>query len=287
MTCPDFIIIGAMKCGTSTLAAQLGLQAGIFITTPKEPNFFSDDVVHAKGVAWYSNLFDAAAPGDLKGEASTHYTKLLTHPDAAARMAQTIKDPKLIYMIRDPIARLVSHYIHEWSMEEMKGSLVEALDRHPELVDYSLYGRQLTPYVAQYGQDRILVVRLEDMQVAPQQTLEHVCRFLGYDSRPLWQSEFARENVSAERIRRFPLHDLVFDNPLATTLRRALVPQALRDRIKQARQMRTRPKLPAESRRALEARFTADLETLLSLFPDRPDLAKSYPFADALASPAK
>ena len=46
---PDFILIGAMKCGTTTLAGQLAAQDGVFITTPKEPNFFSDDAVYARG----------------------------------------------------------------------------------------------------------------------------------------------------------------------------------------------------------------------------------------------
>ena len=61
MALPDFFIIGAMKCGTSTLQAQLARQDGVFMTTPKEPNFFSDDDIFAKGRAWYEGLF-ADAP---------------------------------------------------------------------------------------------------------------------------------------------------------------------------------------------------------------------------------
>ena len=213
MPLPDFIIIGAMKCGTSTLATQLGLQDGVFITTPKEPNFFSDDPVHARGLGWYSSLFDAAASGDLKGEASTHYTKLATHPDAAARMAAVLDNPKLVYLIRDPVARLVSHYMHEWSMGMIRGPLDAALDDHPELVDYSLYARQIGPYVTHFGAERIHVISLETMQAAPQKTLEDVCAHLGYDGRPVWQADHGRENASAERVRRFPFHGLVFDNP--------------------------------------------------------------------------
>ena len=280
MPLPDFIIIGAMKCGTSTLATQLGLQDGIFITTPKEPNFFSDDHVHARGPAWYSSLFDAAASGDLKGEASTHYTKLATHPDAAARMAAVLETPRLVYLIRDPVARLVSHYMHEWSMGMIRGPLDAALDHHPELVDYGLYARQLGPYVTHFGAERILVISLETMQAEPQKTLEDVCAHLGYDGRPVWQADHGRENASSERVRRFPFHGLIFDNSVATTLRRSLVPQAVRDRIKQARQMRTRPDLPVGRRHALEARFAKDFAQLRTIFPERPDLARSYPFVD-------
>lgn len=131
MTGPDFLIIGAMKCGTSTLQAQLARQPGVFMTTPKEPNFFSDDAIYAKGPDWYAGLFADAAPGDLTGEASTHYTKLPTHPEALPRLTAALDAPKLIYMIRDPVTRTVSHFIHEWSMGVMQGDMGAALDDIP------------------------------------------------------------------------------------------------------------------------------------------------------------
>ncbi|HTO70120.1 MAG TPA: sulfotransferase, partial [Myxococcota bacterium] len=80
MRLPDFAIIGAMKCGTSTLHEQLALRSGFFMSRPKEPNFFSDDDQYARGVGWYAGLFAGAAPGQLCGESSTHYTKLPTYP---------------------------------------------------------------------------------------------------------------------------------------------------------------------------------------------------------------
>ncbi len=134
MALPDFLIIGAMKCGTSTLAAQLAHQDGIFVTTPKEPNFFSDDAVHAKGLDWYRSLFGPAAPGDLLGEASTHYTKRPIHPDTLARLIPVLPAPRLVYMIRDPMDRIVSHYIHEWTMGAIGDTLEAALEAHPELI---------------------------------------------------------------------------------------------------------------------------------------------------------
>ncbi|NNF72213.1 MAG: sulfotransferase, partial [Rhodobacteraceae bacterium] len=95
---PDFILIGAMKCGTSTLASQLGAQPGLFMTTPKEPNYFSDDAIFARGPDWYGGLFDGAGPGDLRGEASTHYTKRPDYPDTIARMKAAVPAPRLVYM---------------------------------------------------------------------------------------------------------------------------------------------------------------------------------------------
>ena len=280
MALPDFVIIGAMKCGTTTLAAQLAAQPGVFITTPKEPNFFSDDAVFARGLPWYENLFDAARPGDLRGEASTHYTKLPSHPHTLDRLLPVLPGAKLICMIRNPLDRAVSHYIHEWSMGKMSGDIEAAFDQHPELIDYGRYGHQLAPWVESFGRTALFVSSLEVMTAAPQALLDRLSAFLG---RPglVWQAEKARENVSAERVRRMPLQGLLIDNPVATVLRRTLVPKALRDRIRKGRQMQDRPRLTPALRARLEAIFAEDHARLVALLPDCTDIAPSYPFLRA------
>ena len=93
---PDFIVIGAMKCATSTLHYQLAAQLGIFMSTPKEPNFFSDDKAFAGGIDKYAALFRAATPRDLCGESSTHYTKLPTYPRTVERMRRHLSNVRLI-----------------------------------------------------------------------------------------------------------------------------------------------------------------------------------------------
>jgi hypothetical protein len=276
MTHPDFIIIGAMKCGTSTLAAQLGAQEGVFMTSPKEPNFFSDDDVFAQGQGWYDALFEPAVAGDLKGEASTHYTKLPTYPETLARLQATGATPKLIYMLREPIDRLVSHYIHEWTQGIMSDSLEESIKAHPELRSYSRYGEQLVPWVEAFGAENILVLSMQDLKQNPQELLCTAGAFLGKPD-VAWTDDLGQMNVSAERIRKLPLHGLIFDNPVAEWLRRTLVPQALRDFIKSKRQMQTRPELSDATRAALVTEFNADRARLLKLFPDRPELESLYP----------
>ncbi len=278
MALPDFIIVGAMKCGTSTLAAQLDAQPGIFMTTPKEPNFFSDDDVFTKGASWYEDLFVDAAEGDIKGEASTHYTKQPLLPDALPRMRQMLDNPKIIYLIRDPVARAISHYIHEWTMGVMSADVEEAFAAHPELVSYGRYAEQISPYVDAFGAENVLILNLETMKADPQKTLTRVCDFLGYAQRPVWSEERAQMNVSAERIRKFPLHWLVFGNPVAAALRRALVPQSIRDRLKKKRQMQKRPELSDALKAELEQSFARDFDHLMTLFPGRDDLRASYPF---------
>ncbi|WP_282063786.1 sulfotransferase domain-containing protein [Roseobacter litoralis] len=274
---PDYIIVGAMKCGTSTLAAQLGAQDGIFMTTPKEPNFFSNDDIYAQGLEWYSDLFAPAHPDDLCGEASTHYTKHPDYPDVIPRLQATGARPKLIYMIRNPFSRVVSHYIHEWTEGVINTDLPEALHSHSALISYSCYASQIAPWVATFGAENILILSLEDMQANPQDVLNRTGAFLGKTDL-VWQEKLSRVNVSAERIRKFPLQETLISNPLATRLRRALIPQKLRDMIRRRRQMRERPTLSATDKHWLEPQFAADYAKLKALFPDRPDLDMSYPF---------
>ncbi|WP_254054571.1 sulfotransferase [Roseovarius sp. EL26] len=277
---PDFVIIGAMKCGTSTLATQLGQQDGIFMTDPKEPNFFSDNDQYARGREYYQELFTPALPNDIKGEASTHYTKLPTYPETVSRMIAALDQPKLIYMVRNPIARAVSHYIHEWSTGVIQSDIETALENDAELVDYGCYGRQIMPFVTAFGAENIYLTSLEEVQADPQTALAGVCRFLGHESAVKWHEEQAQMNRSAERIRKFPMHGLLFDNPVARAARRALVPQRLRDKIKQSRQMSDRPEMSEQSKVRLQGIFAKDREILAGIFPTHSALQLCYPFVD-------
>lgn len=285
MSAPDFIVIGAMKCGTTTLAAQLGAQDGFFMTDPKEPNYFSDDKVFVKGPDWYAALFAEAGPGDIKGEASTHYTKRPDFPRTLERMQAAAPKVKLVYMIRNPLDRLVSHYIHAWS-EGLFDSALNAthLDRHPALIDYGRYGWQVAPYIEAYGRDTVLLTSLERLKRDETAELQRIAAHLGHDGPVTWHPELEHENVSSERVRRLPLHAFLIDHPLAARLRRTFVPKSFRQKVREARTMKDRPCLPRDLQAALEARFLADRQVLAGFFPDDPSLDLAYPFARRLAA---
>jgi hypothetical protein len=265
---PDFLIIGAMKCGTSTLHEQLAAQDGVFMSDPKEPNFFSDDPVFAQGLAWYESLFADAPQGALKGEASTHYTKLPTYPRCADRIASALPHVRLVYVVRNRYQRLVSQYIHAWSVGELSCSLDEAVATREEFAAYSRYAMQISPYVERFGRDRILLTSQEALKADPQGELARIGVFLGARAPFRWRSDLDSSNVSSERIRPFPLYRLVVRNPVARALRRALVPKSVRETVKGRLRMRERPALSPESRALLSPVFEADRIALGDLFPD-------------------
>ena len=258
---PDFIIIGAMKCATTTLHDQLAAQPGVFMSTPKEPNFFSDEAEWKRGLDWYWGLFAGAEQGDLCGESSTHYTKLPTHPRAIDRIAEHVPDAKFIYVMRHPVDRLVSHYVHEWTQRVIDGPIGSAVDAHPELVQYGQYAMQLQPWLERFGRERVLPVFFDRLRAHPQDELARVCRFVGYTREPKWH-DLPPGNVSAERMRKSKWRDLLVEAPVLSTIRRRLVPQSVRDRIKKLWMMKDRPELAERERRRLVELFDPDLAQL-------------------------
>lgn len=259
---PDFVIIGAMKCATSTLYEQLVAQPGIHMCSPKEPNFFSDDETFHRGEAWYRGLFRGARPGDIAGEASTHYTKLPTYPHCVRRMRRTFSEVRLIYVMRHPVERLKSHYLHEVSMGVVQGSIENAVIKHPELVDYGLYAMQLEPFLEAFGPPSILPIFFDRLTREPQTQLERLCAFIGYQGKPQWDPDLRPSNVSRDRIRRLPFEDLLIRSSLATAVRRTLVPRAWREQLKRRLRIREETTLPEALQRALEERFDNDLRIL-------------------------
>lgn len=265
MPLPDFVIIGAMKSGTTTLHEQLALQPQFFMSEPKEPYYFSDDPVFARGQEWYETLFNNAPDGAIKGESSTHYTKLPTHPATIERLAPILPNAKFIYVMRHPIDRLVSHYIHAWSERETDAPIDTAISDLPQLIDYSRYGYQLTPWVETFGAEKIHLIFFEQMTANPQAVLTRAAQFLGADGPVTWRDAKDAANVSAKRMRQHPALKAIVDNPALAAVRRAFVPQSWRDKIKAQLVMKERPTLSDDSKEMLRKIFDQDLATLTPL----------------------
>ncbi|ETN93148.1 Sulfotransferase domain protein [Gammaproteobacteria bacterium MOLA455] len=265
---PDFIIIGSMKSATSTLHNQLSVQPGIFMSSPKEPNFFSDEPIYRKGLDWYRGLFSAARDNDICGESSTHYTKLPDYPRTVQRLKDAINNPKLIYVMRHPVDRLVSHYIHQWSEGVINCDINKAIDRHPELISYSCYGEQMAPFVEAFGEEALLPVFFNDLKSAPQVSLETIGRFIGVpDPESLyWNEQSGRDNVSKNRIRRFYGSEFIINSMFMTWLRQTFIPQPLRDRIKGRLTMGLRPQLSESQLAKVTEIFDQDLKLLFDWF---------------------
>lgn len=177
---PNFIVIGAMKSGTTSLAAYLDQHPDVAVTKPKEPNFFSDPGNWDRGLSWYTSLFSSGV--SFAGEASTHYTKSPSHTGAPARIHRTIPSVRLIYLIRDPIDRMRSMYVHRADKhQEPERSLERAIARDQSYVDISRYGRQLEPYLELFDENQILVVTTDELRSNPQALMSRAFLHIGAD----------------------------------------------------------------------------------------------------------
>ena len=261
---PSFFIIGAMKSATSTLHSQLAVQLGIFMSTPKEPNFFSDDAIYKRGLGWYRGLFNEAADNAICGESSTHYAKLPDYPHTIQRLKEAIPNPKLIYVMRHPVDRLISHYIHQWSEGVISCDINQAIDHYPELTNYSCYGKQLTPYIEMFGNEALMPVFFHELKLSPQGSLEAIGEFIGVpDPASLrWRWEIGQDNVSKNRIRQFRGYELVVNSRLMEWIRRTFVPQVIRDGIKGYLTMGQRPQLSDSQLAKVTDIFDRDLRLL-------------------------
>lgn len=218
-------MIGAMKSATTTLHEQLARQPGVTMSRIKEPNFFSDDDMYARGWGWYSSLFRAAEKSHLRGESSTHYTKLPDYPRTVERMIRDVPHVKLIYLMRHPIDRLVSQYVHELTVGRINVDVSEAVERHPELVEYSRYAMQLQPFIDAYGPDRVLPVFFPRLVSHPQPELERIGRFVAHAGPLVWDASLEPQNMGRDRLRASSIRQALIQAPVLSSLRQRIVPR--------------------------------------------------------------
>ena len=197
---PNLIVVGAMKCGTTSLHHYLSLHPDISMSGRKELNFFERN--WDRGLAWYEDQFPE--PTKIRGECSPNYTKYpRLGAEAPERMFSVVPEARLIYLVRDPIDRLVSHYIDAYSFGRVSRPLAEELDgpAGTHFVDTSRYFMQLSRYLGFFDSSQILVVTSEDLKARTREALREVFGFLAVDD-SFWSHEYeCALNTAAEKRR--------------------------------------------------------------------------------------
>lgn len=195
---PNTLIIGAMKAGTTALHRILGQHPEVYLSQPKELFFFDygDCREHPKmldknycldedwnspaNMDWYLNKFADRGKQKIVGEATPTY---LSSKKAPARIASTLKNPKLIVMLRDPVERTYSHYLHMVRFGEAVFSFQDMLKFSPrELLFRSFYKESLERYLKYFDRNQIHLIIFERFIEKPEETLHSLCRFLGIDA---------------------------------------------------------------------------------------------------------
>lgn len=199
---PNFLLIGAGKSATTSIAAQIAQHPDVFVTTPKEPHYFSFE--YAKGPSWYLSLFEGSGACQARGEASVTYSQVTQWPGVAERILNDIgPDCRFIYIMRHPVHGLVSHIFHDLSRGHIPlGSRIQdQLVPGSRYIDARRYGMQIAEYLKYFRKENFLFLTYEDYRSDPQRTLAEIFRFLEVDD-AFMAADMAPRNVSAGQVRK-------------------------------------------------------------------------------------
>jgi len=222
---PDFLVIGAQKCGTTALYAYLRWHPQITGPAWKEVSYF--DRHYGRGESWYRGQFPSrpwlwltggrSSRTPLVGEASPSY---VLHPYAPERARALLPGARLVVLLRDPVDRALSHYNHEVALGREPLTFEEALEREPERTDGELarlgdtryfsqawwdftylargrYAEQLERWLAVYPREQLLVLASEQLRQDPAAAYARVLEHLGADPHelpeypPIFEREYA------------------------------------------------------------------------------------------------
>src|SRR3954447_9681791 len=203
---PSFFIAGAPKAGTTALHAALATHPGLYLSPVKEPKYYltggrppdrsrqrgPGDAHSAREWIWrrerYLALFDAAPPGAVRGESTPFY---LYDRDAHARIAADVPDARFVLVVRDPVDRAVSNWVHLRAdgLEPEADFLAAVRAEERRVADgwapfwhyrgLGRYGEQLRDLLRHVPREQVLLLRYRQLIDTPQQTLDRVCAFLG------------------------------------------------------------------------------------------------------------
>lgn len=178
---PDIVLIGAMKCATSTVSAWLETHPDVHMVPGCDPDYFSRDEIWNRGPEAYGALFAGARPGQLLAESSNSYSWAALYPDAAPRLAAMCPEARLVYLVRDPFERIVSHWIQ--ARADRGADVPETPDRAvaeqpARFVDPSLYWRQLQIWRAHVPDERIMIGFVEELEADPARFFADLAAFL-------------------------------------------------------------------------------------------------------------
>ncbi len=173
----DFMIIGAQKCGTTTLANQLAAHPEICFCREKEPGFFNRNADWQSKLSDYHSLY-SPSDGQICGEGSTMYTFLPEWPETHLRLHAYNPDLKLIYVMRQPVERIISNYAHRVVRKTVATVPETAVWADPVFINRSRYSVQIKPYIELFSRENILFLLFEEYVAEQQKYLAQVASFL-------------------------------------------------------------------------------------------------------------
>jgi hypothetical protein len=226
---PDFIVIGAAKSGTSTLYRYLIKHPDLYIHWKKEIEYFCNEKNYSLGLDWYKEHFITPSNKELCGDMSTTYSRWPHTPDVPERIYKLIPEVKFIYILRHPVERTYSHYLHHMR-DGITMTFEEALEKDNIYVDCSKYMMQINHYLRFFPKEKFLVIFLNGLKNNPVETLNKVQDFLEVERVNLVdEQQIVANKASADWYIRKKTTDRIKNMPGGMILRKIL-PSAVKDK---------------------------------------------------------
>lgn len=191
--CPNLFLVGAMKSGTSSLHSYLGSHPSIFMVPMKEPTHFVDgaELKPVSPALWeagiwrdragYLDMFADAGDALVIGESSTNYSKLPQITGVAQRISKFDPSARILYIMRDPVERTISHYWHMVKWHNESRPILKAVQQDPVYRQVSHYSLQLAPYFECFGREQVKTLTLEKLKADPVGTMQELFNWLGIE----------------------------------------------------------------------------------------------------------
>lgn len=182
-----------MKGGTTSLYHYLKEHPDVFMPETKELHFFVAEKNLRRGEDWYARQFRGAGNAVAVGEASPDYTKFPLHQGVPRRIAEMVPDVRLVYVLRDPVERIRSHYLHDLACGRERRPLARAVPGNPHYLAPSRYALQVEQYLEHFPREQLLLVTSERLRSDRRAALTRILDFIGVDSTwsaPVQQREF-------------------------------------------------------------------------------------------------
>lgn len=182
---PNLFVIGSMKSGTTSLHEYLNEHPLIAMSSQKEPAYFAQEFTLNRGESWYLSLFSQDPKYRYRGESSTQYTRIPLFKGIPERIHTFNPNARLIYIMRNPFDRLISHYWHAVRVRRIRSgrgeprSLLKAVrNSRDEYLATGDYAMQLAPYIKLFGHSSLYTLTFESLLLNPQTELNKLFAWL-------------------------------------------------------------------------------------------------------------
>jgi len=274
---PNFIIVGAPKAGTTSLYHYLSEHPDVFMSEPKEVNFFSKEEIEAQGLYYtdfkvkdmgaYQRLFDGVKHEKAVGEGSVSY---LYYPDTPKKIKVALPDVKIIILLRNPVERAFSHYLMDLRLglvdipfenivsHDVTNQKIDLF--YQQYIELGLYYEQVKRYLNIFGQEKVKIYLQEDLRTRSDDVITGLYAFLGVDKS--YRPDMERQHNAFSMPKRNMIGNLYTYNFM-----RALVRNIIPDKLKNIMKgfvfdNKPKPVLAPETKRKLQDLYLGDIEKL-------------------------